>query len=129
MLTAVRNASQHTRSDQLTLDFTPGITDRFTSLRECIAAGIYQRGLGRVAIDLNMAPGNLSVKLSEDPTRSFSVDSLESYIGKTGDTQPILYLIERFLTPSEKPKNSEQVKALQAQAAELLRQIQTLGGA
>jgi hypothetical protein len=129
MLTAVHTASQHTRTDQLTLDFTPGLTDRYTGLRECIAAGIYQRGLGRIAIDLNMAPGNLSVKLSEDPTRSFSVDSLETYIDKTGDTQPILYLIERFLAPDAKPKNHEQIKALQAQAGELLRRIQELGAA
>jgi hypothetical protein len=129
MLSAVITPSQATRSDQLTLDFTPGLTDRFTNLRECIAAGVYQRGLGRIAIDLNKAPGNLSVELSEDPSRRFSVDALETYIEKTGDTQPILYLIERFLAPDAKPKNHEQVKAIQAQAAELMRQLQSLGAA
>ena len=129
MLSAVIKPAHTTRSDQLTLDFTPGFTDRFTNLRECIAAGVYQRGLGRIAIDLNKAPGNLSVEPSEEPSRRFSVDSLETYIEKTGDTQPILYLIERFLAPDAKPKNSEQVAAIQAQAAELLRQLQSLGAA
>lgn len=129
MLSAVITPAQATRNDQLTLDFTPGLTDRFTNLRECIAAGVYQRGLGRIAIDLNKAPGNLSVELSEDPSRRFSVDALETYIDKTGDTQPILYLIERFLAPDAKPKNHEQIKAIQAQAGELLRQLQTLGAA
>lgn len=129
MLSAVIRDSQPTRSDQLTLDFTPGLTDRFRDLRECVAAGIYQRGLGRIAIDLNKAPGNLSVELSEDPTRKFSVEALETYIEKTGDTQPIMYLVEKFLAPDARPKNHEKVKALQAQAAELLREIQSLGAA
>lgn len=127
MLSAVIPASPATRTTQLTLDFTPGMADRFGSLRECIAAGIYQRGLGRIAIDLNKAPGNLSVELSEDPARNFSVDSLERYIEKTGDTQPVLYLIERFLSPDAKPQTSEQVKALRAIAADLQRQLDTLG--
>lgn len=62
--------------EQLTLSFEPGLAQKHQSLRECVATGVYQRGLGNVAIDLNKAPGNLSVELSEDPTRKFSVDSL-----------------------------------------------------
>lgn len=85
-------------ASQLTLDFEPGLVDRYGSLRECIATGVYQRGLGKVAIDLDHAPGNLSVQLSEDPSRHFSVDSLERYIDKTGDLTPIYYLAERFLS-------------------------------
>jgi hypothetical protein len=82
--------------NQLTLVFEPGLAERHLSLRDCVASGVYQRGLGRVAIDLNKAPGNLSVELSEDATRKFSVDSLESYIEKTGDVTPIHYLIDKF---------------------------------
>ena len=47
---------------QLTLDFSPGLAVKFGTLRECVATGVYTRGLGSVAIDLNKAPGNLSVK-------------------------------------------------------------------
>lgn len=82
---------------QLTLSFEPGLADRYTCLRECVAASVYRHGLSNTAIDLDMAPGNLSVQLSADASRHFSVDSLERYIEKTGDTTPINYLIDKFL--------------------------------
>lgn len=111
-------------SNQLTLSFEPGLSERHLSLRDCVASGIYQRGLGRVAIDLNKAPGNLSVELSEDPTRNFSVDSLEIYITKSGDTTPIHYLIDKFLHDKSN-KQSEamaQLAPILAQLAPLMRQ-------
>lgn len=89
---------------QMTLDFEPGLHERFGSLRECIAQGVYQRGLTNVAPSLNKAPGNLSVELSEDPARKFSVDSLEEYIEQFKDTQPIYYLISKFLSDERKPE-------------------------
>ena len=42
-----------------------------------------------VAADLDLSPGNLSVALSDDPHRKFSVDDLENYIKATGDKTPI----------------------------------------
>jgi hypothetical protein len=109
---------------QLTLSFEPGISDRHMSLRDCVAAGIYQRGLGNVAIDLNKAPGNLSVELSEDPSRNFSVDSLERYIEKTKDTAPIYYLIDKFLNDHGHKQNAAlaQIAPILAQLAPLLKQ-------
>lgn len=94
---------------QLTLNFEPGLSDRFKCLRECVASGVYRNGLSNTAIDLDKAPGNLSVELSSDPTRHFSVDSLEKYIEKTGDTQPIFYLIDKFLSDeqSDEPTAAE----------------------
>jgi hypothetical protein len=86
---------------QLTLDFTPGLTERYRSLRDCVATGVYQRGLSSVAIDLNEAPGNLSVQLSEDGARKFGIEQFEKYLEKTGDHTPIYYLIERFLHKPE----------------------------
>ena len=114
--------------DQLTLDFEPGLADRYGSLKECVATGVYQRGLKRVAIDLDQAPSNLSVQLSEDGTRHFSVDSLERYIGKTGDTAPIMYLIEKFLAPSQQSDASKKVAAIRTQMAEMMRQLESMGG-
>ena len=125
----IRAVESARKPDQLTLDFTPGLLDRHHTLRDCIAAGVYQRGLGRIAIDLNKAPGNLSVELSEDASRNFSVDSLERYLEKTGDTTPILYLIEKFIAPDARPKNHEQITAMKSQMAELMRQMEALGGA
>jgi hypothetical protein len=103
---------------QLVLDFEPGLVERYGSLRECVATGVYQRGLKRVAIDLDQAPSNLSVQLSEDPSRRLSVDSLELYIEKTADLTPIYYLVEKFMSDRDAKK--------EAASAELLRQFATL---
>lgn len=123
MKSTVINAFQDAKKDQLTLDFTPGLLDRHMSLRDCIAACVYQRGLGRVAIDLNLAPGNLSVQLSEDPARNFSVDSLERYIEKTGDTTPVMYLIERFLAPDAQPTAAQQKNAIKEKLRAVLESL------
>jgi hypothetical protein len=103
---------------QLTLCFEPGLVERYASLRECIATGIYQRGLTNVAPTLEKAPGNLSVELSEDPTRKFGVDSLERYIEKFDDLTPIYYLVEKFLH-----KHEAEHDAALAQIQPLLEQL------
>lgn len=110
-----------TVTGQMTLTFEPGISDRYGNLRECVATGIYQRGLKRVAIDLDQAPSNLSVQISDDPARHFSVDSLERYIEKTGDLVPIYFLVEKFI----KPKDGRQEAAL-SQLPALAEQLQAM---
>lgn len=104
---------------QISLDFEPGLTERYGYLRECVATGVYQRGLKRVAIDLDVAPSNLSVQLSEDPSRHFSVDSLERYIEATGDMTPIHYLAERFLSD-----RAAKQAAASAELLQLFKQLQ-----
>lgn len=117
------------KTNQLTLNFEPGLAERYGSLRECVATGVYQRGLKRVAIDLDQAPSNLSVQLSEDHSRNFSVDSLEKYIEKTGDTAPIHYLIERFLASGARNDGSKKVAAMRAKMAEMMRELEGMGAA
>jgi len=109
--------------EQLTLSFEPGLAEVYPSLRECVATGIYQRGLGKVAIDLDCAPSNLSVQLSADPTRKFGVDELERYIEKTGDHTPIYYLVAKFLHRDEAEHDAAlaAVAPLLAQLAPLLK--------
>jgi len=82
---------------QLTLDLDGALATSHRSLRDCVAQGVYQRGLKRIAGDLDLSPGNLSVALSDDPHRKFSVDELELYIQSTGDKTPIYYLVAKFL--------------------------------
>ena len=106
-------------SGQLTLNFEQDMHQKYRCLRECIAVGIYQRGLGNVAIDLDLQPSNLSVQLSEDPARRFSVDHLEAYIEKTGDTTPIYYLISKFLAPHEQKADAATVAQLLGLAAQM----------
>ena len=62
---------------QMTLQFDESVLSAHRSLRDCVAAGVYRRGLKAVAADLDLSPGNLSVALSDDPHRKFSVDDLE----------------------------------------------------
>ncbi|MDA8092327.1 MAG: hypothetical protein M0T84_00175 [Betaproteobacteria bacterium] len=80
---------------QLTLDLEMGLTDRYRSTKEVVAAGVYRRGLKRTAADLDVAPGNLSVQLSGDGQRHFDLDQLDRYIEITGDKTPIYYLLAK----------------------------------
>lgn len=86
-------------SAQLSLTFEQGIGQRHMSLRDCMATGVYQRGLGRVAGQIDMAPSKLSEKLAggTDRKRDIGLDELEAYIAKTGDIAPIHYLIDKYL--------------------------------
>lgn len=129
MVSTTITSSQNGTKEQLTLDFVPGLLERYRSLRECVGSGVYQRGLGRIAIDLDLAPGNLSVQISDDPSRKFSVDSLERYIEKTGDNTPIMYLIEKFLAPDAQPKNAHEVQEIRNQLAQAMRKLESLGNA
>lgn len=82
---------------QLTLNFEPGLSERYPSFRECVASSIYRYGLTNAAIDLDKAPGNLSVELSADPARKFGIEDFERYLAKSRDFTAIYYLIDKFL--------------------------------
>ncbi|MGA3803721.1 hypothetical protein ACI2VC_06930 [Ralstonia nicotianae] len=106
----------------MVLDFEPGLTERYASARDVVATGVYQRGLKRIAIELDMAPSNLSVQLSDDPSRHFSLDSAERYMEWTGDYTPIYYLVEKFLGDKRNTKQAalEQIQALGPELLKLL---------
>ncbi|AEC22312.1 hypothetical protein PT7_P076 (plasmid) [Pusillimonas sp. T7-7] len=86
---------------QLTIDFTPGLTERHDSLLECIRQGAYshRNPLKTIAADMDMSQSELSRKLSNNPDdpRKLSVGDMERYIQATGDTTPIYWLIEKYL--------------------------------
>lgn len=106
---------------QLTLELDPGLVTAHRSLRDCIAAGVYLRGLKTVAADLDLSPGNLSVALSDDQHRKFSVDEMERYIQTTGDKSPVLYLVDKYLGDVGAARD----QAL-GQVAELLQQLPSM---
>lgn len=109
---------------QLTLEFEPALTERFRNLLECVTAGVYQRGLKRVAADLDKAPGNLSRELSGDTDRHFSVEALERYIQTQGDVTPIYYLIARYMGDQAHAEAAtlKRVEGLLAEVASLVGQ-------
>jgi hypothetical protein len=81
----------------MTLDLDGSLVSTHRSLRDCVAQGVYKRGLKTVAADLDLSPGNLSVALSDDPHRKLGVDDLERYIQCTGDKTPIYYMVAKYL--------------------------------
>ncbi|MDB5777580.1 MAG: hypothetical protein JWP38_3713 [Herbaspirillum sp.] len=109
-------------STQMTLDFQPGLTDRFTGVLDCIRQGAYthRNPLKTIAADMDMSQSELSRKLSgnmDDPRR-LSVDDLEKYLTATGDMTPIYFLVEKYLSDDE----AKQRRAL----GELAKQLPTL---
>ena len=80
-------------SNQLTLDFEPGLTERHTCLLSCIreAAHTHRNPLKTIAADMDMSQSELSRKLSDNPNdvRQFTVGDLEAFILATGDTTPV----------------------------------------
>jgi hypothetical protein len=111
---------------QLTLNFEPGLSDRFPCLRDCIASSIYRYGLTNTAIDLDKAPGNLSVELSADPARKFGVDDFEKYMEKSGDFTPLYYLIDKFLKDKTGEPDMAEVMAMFKQMAPALKRAGVL---
>lgn len=91
--------NNHTGSTQLSLVFEQGLAQRHMSLRDCVAAGVYHRGLQRVAGQIDMAPSKLSEKLAggNDRKRDIGLDEFEDYLSRTGDIAPIHYLIDKYL--------------------------------
>lgn len=86
---------------QLTIDFEPGLAERFPSLLDCLRACIYgsRRGLKAVASDMDMSASELGRKLKggDDDPRRFSVEDLEAYMRATHDTTPVQWLAARYL--------------------------------
>lgn len=90
---------------QLTIDFTPGLSERHPSLLGCIRECAYshRNPLKTIAADMDMSQSELSRKLAENPDdpRRLSVEDMVRFIQATGDTTPIQWLIERFMQDDE----------------------------
>ena len=119
LISGAASATPAAASVAIHLVIEPGLTRRHDSVRDVVATGVYQRGLSRVAGEVGVPAGNLSVQLSGTGQRHLSVESLERYIDQTGDTRPIHYLIERFLLTPERSADD-------AHRAQVLQQVQAL---
>lgn len=87
-------------SVQHTLNFEPGLSERWKSLKGCVRERVYAnpKPLKVVAGDMDLSESDLSRKVGDNPgdQRNLSCDDLEAYIKATGDTTPILYLVEKY---------------------------------
>lgn len=101
---------------QITLNFEEGLTEAYNSCREFVAARVHHQGRSQksIAADMDYSPSTLTRKLaqSENDSLRFTLDDLELLIRITGDTQPILYLVEKYLVESE-----DEIEALERKLA------------
>lgn len=104
---------------QLTLRFDAGLAECYASCREYIAARLHQQGRPQksIAADMDYSPSDLSRKLAQAPddSRRFTLDDLERYIEVTGDKQPVLYLVEKYLAPADTDELQRKINELQSQ--------------
>lgn len=93
---------QRETKKQLTLNFDGGLVDSYSSCREFIAARIHQQGRPQksIAADMDLSPSQLSRKAAQNPddTMRFTLDDMERFIQVTGDRQPVIYLVEKYLS-------------------------------
>jgi hypothetical protein len=88
---------------QLQIDFTPGLTVRFRSIKQCCAHVVYgsRKGLSGVASDMDMSPSELSKRLSDEKdnpdNRPLRAEDIEQIIDSTQDRTPVYYMVERWL--------------------------------
>ena len=110
---------------QLTLDFEPGLAERHETLLACIRQCAYTslNPLKTIAADMDMSQSELSRKLSGNPDdpRRFSVDDMETFVTKTKDITPILYLVEKYLADEETKQ-----RAANQQLAKMLPEVLAL---
>lgn len=121
-----RAIKQDQPEGQLTLNFEPGLSERYPSLRECVASSVYRYGLTNMAIDLDKSPGNLSVELSADPTRKFGIDDFEKSLDSSKDFTPIYYLIDKFLRDRTGAHDTAELLAMFKQMAPALKRAGVL---
>lgn len=114
-------------SNQLMLDFLPGLTELHTSALACVDSCIKSSGkpLKTIAADMDLSTSELSRKLANNPndTRHFTLADLEAYVAATGNTTPILYLAQKYCvdTETKKQQATHALNALLPQVMALLK--------
>lgn len=111
---------------QLTLSLEPGLAVKHRSLKDCIAAGVFARGVVNVAGKIDKQPSHLSEALSGGDRRKFDVDDLEAYIEAYNDTTPVLYLVAKYLR--DPAVTQQEALAKLAAVAELLPGLMAAAG-
>lgn len=98
------------RSQQLALNFEPGLTAKHRALEDCIAHTVHAgKGVDTVAQQIDMAPSELSRRLNahlrknegEANNRPLRVSDMLDIMRKTEDYSPIYWQIEEFLQDPE----------------------------
>lgn len=116
---------------QFTLDFEPGLTERFKTWESVLAAAVYgaRKGMNAVAGDLDMSPSELTRRLnpdSDDPRPLRTQDAI-GIIRSTEDMRPVYWMIETFLKDPEAVKQ-EAIARLPALMEAIQATLEQAGG-
>lgn len=114
---------------QFKLDFEPGITEQFRTLKQCVAAVVYgyRGGLTAVAGACDVSPSTLSRMLNEneDDPRHLPLDFLPSIIEATGDIRPLQWLAAKFL-PDDNMRREAALSRIEQLLPQLMADVSTL---
>lgn len=114
---------------QLKMDFEPGITEQFRTLKQCVAAVVYgyRGGLNSVAAACDVSPSTLSRMLNEneDDPRHLPLDFLPSIIEATGDIRPLQWLAAKFL-PDDNMRREAALASIEQLFPQLVAAVATL---
>jgi hypothetical protein len=114
---------------QFKLDFEPGITEQFRTLKQCVAAVVYgyRGGLNSVAAACDVSPSTLSRMLNEneDDPRHLPLDFLPSIIDATGDIRPLQWLAAKFL-PDDAMRREAALSRIEQLLPQLMSDVATL---
>ena len=106
---------------RVTLEIQEGLSDAYGSCREFIQYRAHNQGITQreIASKMDMGSSTLSRKLAQNPNDSnhFSLDDFEAFITNTGDTSPITYLVEKYVTPKNR------IQALQDELLRLQKRV------
>ena len=118
---------------QLTLNWEPGLPDRWPTLRAYIAyrMQVQAKSAKAIAGDMDIAPSTLSRKLSPGPedTQRFNLDDLEGYLKSTGDTAAVIeYLAAKFMAGGDESRKARAIARVELLATELEKAIREVKG-
>jgi len=94
---------------QLTLNISPGLTQRFKTLRQVLHTAVMNSkgGVAGIAPAVDMSPSQLGRKLAgndDDPHRSLDIDTFDGVLtalAEQRDHTPLYWLIEKYLPSDE----------------------------
>jgi hypothetical protein len=118
---------------QLKLDFEPGITDQFKTLKQCVSAVVYGSKIGldgcAAACDLSpsMLTRMLNVQKNKENKRNLPLDVLVPIIKATGDVRPILWLCATFM-PNDEQRKDAALARVEAMLPDFLAAVSLLKG-
>jgi hypothetical protein len=118
---------------QLKMDFEPGITDQFRTLKQCVAAVVYssRAGLSGCASACDVSPSTLSKMLNEqeheENKRNLPLDFLPIIMHATNDYRPLQWLGAKFL-PNEDQRREAAISRVEQMLPELVSALGTLKG-